>query len=138
MLMCPSCERRRPIGEMSIDKRFSPADEPYDPQRARIDVLTVKLPSAEWQSRMHGVADLEYSVPEASEAPPKPAWQIRCEDCDPQRGGYYWFSLDRCDTPAKALDCIMQMNEARWSPNVMESFIDLIEHLFGRGTIIDE
>ncbi|MGA8574281.1 MAG: hypothetical protein WB609_01160 [Candidatus Cybelea sp.] len=122
---------------MSIDKRFSPTDEPHDRQRARIDVLTGTVPSAERPSRTRGVADLEYGFPEAGAAPPNLAWQIRCEDCDPQRGGYYWFSLDQCDTPAKALDCIMQLNERRWSPIVMESFIALIEYLFGRGTMID-
>ena len=137
MLMCPSCESMRPISEMSIDKRFNAIDESHDRQRARIDVLTSTVPSAEWPSRI-GVADLESVLSEASEAPPNPAWRIRCADCDPQRGGYYWFSLDQCDTPAKALDCIMQMNEKRWPPIVMESFIDLIEYLFGRGTIIDE
>jgi hypothetical protein len=65
-------------------------------------------------------------------------WQIRCEDCDPQVGGYYWFSLNQCDTPAKALDCIMRLNEERCSPMVMQSFIDFTECLFGRGELIEE
>lgn len=112
MLMCPSCQRMRPISEMSIDKRFRRTDEPRDRQHTRI-------------------------VPEVSEAPPNSAWQIRCNDCDPRRGGYFWFSLDQCDTPAKALDSIMQLNEECLSPIVIESFINLIEHLFGRGTMIE-
>lgn len=66
------------------------------------------------------------------------AWQVRCEECEPTRVGYHWFSLDQCDTPAKALGCLMQLNEHGQSPHTLRSFIDLMEHLFGRGTLMDE
>ena len=127
----------RPLSEMSIDKRFAPADEPVGRQRTRVDVITGKPPTAERSSRTSEVADLEHVLPHVREGWPQSAWQIRCEDCDPQHGGYYWFSLVQCDTPAKALDCIMQLNEKHLSPVVVESFIDLIEYLFGRGPIVD-
>jgi hypothetical protein len=82
------------------------------------------------------VADLRY-VPNPRMGGNQ-AWQIRCEECDPQHGGYYWFSLDRCDTPAKALDCIMQMNKEHRSRADIESLIHLIEYLFGRGPTTGE
>jgi len=76
--------------------------------------------------------------PHAPEPSPNPSWRIRCGECDPRRGGYYWFSLDQCDTPAKALDCIMKLNEAHVSPDAVKSFIDLVQSLFGCGALIDE
>ena len=96
---------------MTIDKVFCPTEEKNDRANAEIYALTGGR---------------------------NKAWEMRCEDCDPGRGGYYWFSLDQCDTPAKALDCIMQLNEKRSSPIAMQSFIDLMEYLFGRGAITDE
>jgi len=110
VLICPSCECSRPIGQMSIDKRFTPMDEQHDSLAART----------------HG------------EAPSNSTWRIRCDTCDPQRGGYYWFPLDQCDTPAKALDCIMRLNATHPSPIVVQSFIDLMEYLFGSGAPSDE
>jgi hypothetical protein len=68
--------------------------------------------------------------------PKTSTWQIRCEDCNPDGGGDYWFSLNRCDTPAKALDSIL--NEDCPPPIVMESFIDLIVSLFVRGALVNE
>jgi hypothetical protein len=62
-------------------------------------------------------------------------WEFRCADCDPQSGEYFWFPLERCNTPAKALDCIMQINDERWSPAITQSFIALVEKLFGRGAL---
>jgi hypothetical protein len=82
--------------------------------------------------------NFDSASPKPGEAPRNDIWRIRCKDCDPERGGYYWFSLDQCDTPAKALDCIMQLNKKNWSPVVLQSFIDLIEHFFGRGALTDE
>lgn len=74
----------------------------------------------------------------APEESANPSWRIRCGECEPRRGGYYWFALEQCDTPAKALDCIMQLNEADLSPNAVQAFIDLVQSLFGRGALIDE
>jgi hypothetical protein len=73
-----------------------------------------------------------------STAPDETPWQVRCEECDPKRIGYYWFSLDQCDTPAKALNCIMQLNDHTWAAVTLQSFIKLIEQLFGRGALTDD
>jgi hypothetical protein len=61
-------------------------------------------------------------------------WEVRCADCNPEAGAYFWFRLDQCDTPAKALGCIMQLNHEGWSPAITLSFIELMERLFGRRT----
>jgi hypothetical protein len=74
-------------------------------------------------------------APATAATPGSKVWQIRCEDCDPEPGGYFWFSLDQCDTPAKALECIIQLNEQRCTPIVLQSFIDLVEELFGRASL---
>jgi len=87
---------------------------------------------------MTSLADLEGVLPKPAKALRNRTWQIRCEDCDPKSGGYCWFSLGECDTPGKALDCIIQLNEKHLSPHVMQSFIELMEYLFGRGVISDE
>lgn len=82
--------------------------------------------------RFSAIVENDGAFSDGSVLHPK-AWQIRCADCDPEVGGYYWFSLSQCDTPAKALDCIMQLNKLSWSPAALQSFIDLMECLFGRG-----
>jgi hypothetical protein len=82
---------------------------------------------------MISLADFESISPEPAEAFRNSVWQIRCEHCDPKRSGYYWFSLGQCDTPAKALDCIIQLNEKRSSPIVMQSFIELMDIFLAAG-----
>jgi hypothetical protein len=123
---------------MTIDKVLYPTGERNDHENARADTLTGEFPIGEWPRRMTSLADFESVLPSPAEAFRNGMWLIRCEDCDPKRGGYYWFSLGQCDTPAKALDCIIQLNEKRLSPVVMQSFIELMEYLFGRGVITDE
>jgi hypothetical protein len=123
---------------MTIDKLFSQNKEQFDGDQTPIGALTGGFSSDERPARMIGAADFESALPAPGEALRNQLWQIRCEDCDPQRGGYYWVSLDQCDTPAKALDCIIQLNETGSSPVVLQSFIDLIEHFFGRGALTDE
>jgi hypothetical protein len=122
---------------MSIDKVFGVTEGKKD-RETRVDTPAKGLSSHERPARMSNVTDFEIFLPKGSETPSNRAWQIRCDDCDPKRGGYYWFSLSQCDTPAKALDCIMHLNEERGSSVVMQSFIDLMEYLFGRGIITDE
>lgn len=124
MLVCPSCGCKRPIDKMTIDKVFSSTEETND--------------SDKWPERMSSLTDIQSLLTEPGNAVRDKAWRIRCEDCDPERGGYYWLSLNQCDTPAKALDCIMQLNEKRWSPSVLPSFVDLMECLFGRGAVTAE
>ena len=47
--------------------------------------------------------------------------------------------IDATRRGAKALDCIFQLKEeGRWPPGVLRAFIDLMEHLFGRGALSDE
>jgi hypothetical protein len=123
---------------MTIDRVFSATQEENDRARAQINVLTIETLSDDWPPRMVRPIDFESTSPKPGEALSNRTWQIRCEGCDPERGGYCWFSLNQCDTPAKALDCIMQLNENRPSPIVMQSFIDLMEYLFGRGAITPE
>jgi hypothetical protein len=123
---------------MTIDKLFSPNKEQFDGDQARIDAFTREFSNDERPARMISVVDFESALPKRGDALRNQIWQIRCEDCDPERGGYYWVSLDQCDTPAKALDCIMQLNEKDSSPVVLQSFIDLIERFFGRGALTDE
>jgi hypothetical protein len=123
---------------MTIDKMFSAIEEISDLANAQTEALTVGVSSADGPVRTSSLADVKSVFPEPRIALRNRDWQIRCEDCDPERGGYYWFSLGQCDTPAKALDCIMQLNEKRSSPIVMQSFIDLVECLFGRGAITEE
>lgn len=125
---------------MTIDKVLCATVENNGQKNTRVDTLTGELSSGEGatgRTSFTSFAGFERS-PEPAEALRNRMWQIRCEDCDPKRGGYYWFSLDQCDTPAKALDCIIQLNEKDWSPIVMQSFIELMESLFGRGAIADQ
>jgi hypothetical protein len=107
-------------------------------QNTRVNAFAEMFPGDERAARITDVADFESIFAKADALFRNKTWQIRCDDCDPEHGGYYWFPLGQCDTPAKALDCIMQLNERRSSPIVMNSFIDLVEYLFGRGAITDE
>jgi hypothetical protein len=138
VLTCPSCGLQRPIEKMTIDKAFIPTEETSDRKSTRVSALAEMFSGDERATRMTDVANLESVFAKPDVLFRNKAWRIRCEDCDPKRGGYYWFSLDQCDTPAKALNCIMQLNEKRSSPIVLQSFIDLMESLFGRGSITDE
>jgi hypothetical protein len=138
ILTCPSCGCNRPTDEMTIDKVFNPTQEKSDRESTRVNAFAEMFPGDERAARITDVADFESIFAKADALFRNKTWQIRCDDCDPEDGGYYWFPLGQCDTPAKALDCIMQLNERRSSPIVMNSFIDLVEYLFGRGAITDE
>lgn len=131
-LTCPACGRDQPIGAITVDKVLSPSDEESDRENTRIDVLTGEFSTGEAPVRIVNAVDFENILPEPGEALRDRIWQIRCKQCDPDDDTDYWFELDRCETPAKALDWIMHLNDKSWPPIVLQSFIDLMERLFGR------
>jgi hypothetical protein len=131
---CPACGRHQPIGNMTIDKVFTPSLEEIQREAAQIEARKEEYSTGKGRIRIIKGADFEHIIPKAGEALKDKIWQIRCDACDPE-GDYYWFSLSECDTPAKALDWITHFNGKRWPSMVLKSFIGLMEQLFGHGGV---
>jgi hypothetical protein len=115
-LRCQTCGIEKPISDLSLVHESSPTSTEVESQSCRL--------TSRGEATLAGVmkslteSDLRSSL-----------WVRICRSCTP-RDELYVVELDQCDTPEKALEWVVHLNEKRWEPIVIQSFIDQLGSLF--------